>query len=282
MSTQNLTANGKIALAPTYQLTPAHRDDSGNVHVYVAGLNTWRLVNESAHLFRPDATPATDPDAALKAKHSTRCVEMGWWLLHELDDGESCETADDVATTPAPAESAPYTPPATWHPGRCYCAVFAGSHHVPGMRQVGLYGAVCKGDQVAPHDASTCPACLAGATDGPPPASARRAATGYGTYAVLSAEYHRNGVSGLGFFVGFVRGLDGEHAGRILQVTTLLSRDGEATEYDAIPVFVTDPTDPTQKFRGDNFVDVAWAVVDTVDDQWEARMNELAARNANR
>lgn len=94
----------------------------------------------------------TDP---IKAKHSPRCVEMGWWLLHELDDGESCDTADDVA---------PSTP-ATWHPGRCYCAVFAGSHHVPGMRQVGLYGAVCKGDQVAPHDETTCAACLAGATD---------------------------------------------------------------------------------------------------------------------
>lgn len=55
--------------------------------------------------------------------------------------------------------------PPTYHPGRCYCAVFAGSHHVPGMRQVGAYGSVCKGDRVVPHDASTCPACLAGATD---------------------------------------------------------------------------------------------------------------------
>lgn len=53
----------------------------------------------------------------------------------------------------------------TYHPGRCYCAVFAGSHHVPGMTQPGAYGTQCKGDRVAPHDTSTCGACKAGATD---------------------------------------------------------------------------------------------------------------------
>lgn len=57
------------------------------------------------------------------------------------------------------------TNPPTYHPGRCYCAVFAGSHHVPGMTQPGAYGTQCKGDRVAPHDASTCGACTAGATD---------------------------------------------------------------------------------------------------------------------
>jgi hypothetical protein len=65
----------------------------------------------------------------------------------------------------AAAESDAYTPPATWHPGRCYCAVFAGAHHIPGMTQPGAYGTQCKGDRVAPHDASSCGACLAGATD---------------------------------------------------------------------------------------------------------------------
>jgi hypothetical protein len=223
----------------------------------------------------------TDPDAATKAKHSPRCVEMGWWLLHGLDDGASCDTADDVATPPAAAKSAPYTPPATHHPRRCYCGQFAPGH-APGLLSRAGLAASCNGDAGQPHDPETCPACLAGATDGPPPASARRADTGYGTYAVLSAQYHRNGGGGIGFFVGFVRGLDGEGAGNVLQVTTLLSRDSEATEYDAIPVFVTDPTDPDAKFRGDNFVGVAWAVVDTVNDQWDARMAELAARNANR
>jgi hypothetical protein len=190
---------------------------------------------------------------------------------------------DEMAAAPlAPLPAAPkYTPPATHHPRRCYCGRFAGGH-IPGLLAPIASDPACVGDAVKPHDPETCGACLAGATDGPPPASARRADTGYGTYAVLSAQYHRNGSSGLGFFVGFVRGLDGEGAGRVLQVTTLLSRDSEATEYDAIPVFVTDPTDPTQKFRGDNFVGVAWAVVDTVDDQWNARMAELAARNANR
>lgn len=55
--------------------------------------------------------------------------------------------------------------PSTYHPGRCYCAVFAGSMHAPGLVQVGLYGSRCKGDRVAPHDASTCGACIAGALD---------------------------------------------------------------------------------------------------------------------
>lgn len=57
------------------------------------------------------------------------------------------------------------TNPSTYHPGRCYCAVFAGGHHVPGMTQPGAYGTQCKGDRVAPHDASKCGACVAGATD---------------------------------------------------------------------------------------------------------------------
>jgi hypothetical protein len=65
----------------------------------------------------------------------------------------------------AQTAAAQATPPATYHPGRCYCAVFAGGHHVPGMRQAGAYGSVCKGDRVAPHDASSCGACCAGALD---------------------------------------------------------------------------------------------------------------------
>ncbi len=65
----------------------------------------------------------------------------------------------------AQVEAAAVTPPPTYHPGRCYCAVFAGSHHVPGMYQAGAYATQCKGDRVAPHDATSCPACIAGATD---------------------------------------------------------------------------------------------------------------------
>lgn len=238
MSTRNLTANGTIALAPTYELKAAHRDDAGNVYVFVTSLKTWRLVNESAHMFRPDATtPAADSDA--------------------------------------------YVPPATHHPRRCYCGQFAPGH-APGLLSRAGLAASCQGDAVEPHDPETCPACLAGATDGPPPATARRAETNYGTYVVLSAQYQRNGVGGLGFFTGLVRALDGEMVGRILQVTTLFSRDSEATEYDQIPVFVTDPTNLDDKFRGDNFATVAWAVVDTVSDQWDARLAELEARNNNR
>lgn len=119
MSTKNLTANGMIALAPTYELKSAHRDDAGNVYVFVKGLNTWRLVNESAHLFRPDATP--------------------------------------------PAADT-YTPPATWHPNRCYCGRFGGGH-IPGLRAPIRGDKSCEGDRVRPHDESTCGACLAGATD---------------------------------------------------------------------------------------------------------------------
>lgn len=118
-----------------------------------------------------------------------------------------------------------------------------------------------------------------------PPDTARRAQTGYGNYVVLSARYQRNGGGGIGFFTGLVRALDGEMAGRVLQVTTLLSRDHEAVQYDQVPVFVTDPTNPTDPdggFRGDNFVDVAWAVVDTVGDQWDAQIAELGALNHNR
>lgn len=185
--------------------------------------------------------------------------------------------AADAAPTPA---SAGYTPPATWHPGRCFCGRFGGGH-IPGLRAPIRGDKACEGDAVRPHDASTCGACLAGATDGPPPADARHAATPYGNYAVVSAKYHRNGQGGIGFFVGTIHAIDGELAGRRLQLMTLLSRDSEATEYDAVPVFVTDPSDPDAAFRGDNFVGIAWAVVDTVHDQWDAHMAELEARNAN-
>lgn len=187
---------------------------------------------------------------------------------------------EQAAVAPAPASTG-YTPPATWHPNRCYCGRFGGGH-IPGLRAPIRGDKACEGDAVRPHDASMCGACLAGATDGPPPATARHAATAYGNYAVVSAKYHRNGMGGIGFFVGTIHAIDGELAGRRLQLMTLLSRDSEATKYDAAPVFVTDPSDPDAAFRGDNFVGIAWAVVDTVNDQWDARLAEMAARNANR
>lgn len=180
--------------------------------------------------------------------------------------------------------STSYTPPATHHPKRCYCGRFGGGH-IPGLRPPIKGDPACVGDAVKPHDAETCGACLAGATDGPPPDTARRAETGHGNYVVLSAQYQRNGGGGIGFFTGIVRALDGEMSGRVLQVTTLLSRDDGAVQYDQVPVFVTDPTNPTDPdggFRGDNFVSVAWAVVDTVRDQWDDQIAELGARNPNR
>lgn len=98
----------------------------------------------------------------------------------------------------------------------------------------------------------------------------------FGAYEVLSASYQRNGGSGIGFFSGLVLVVDGEMTGRMLQVITLFSRDSEATEYDGVPVFVTDAAnDLDLHFRGDNFVAVAWAIVDIVHEQWDA---DMAAR----
>src|SRR3546814_6274072 len=94
----------------------------------------------------------------------------------------------------------------------------------------------------------------------------------YGAYEVLAVSYQRNGSSGLGFFSGLVLVVDGEMTGEMLQVITLFSRDSEATEYDGAPVFVTNANnDLEQHFRGDNFIDVAWAIVDLMQEKWEDR-----------
>lgn len=62
------------------------------------------------------------------------------------------------------AKSDAYTPPATWHPNRCFCGRFGGGH-IPGLLAPIRGDKACEGDRVNPHDASTCGACLAGATD---------------------------------------------------------------------------------------------------------------------
>lgn len=54
--------------------------------------------------------------------------------------------------------------PATHHPRRCYCGRFAPGH-APGLVGRAAYDNSCAGDTSKPHDAATCPACLAGATD---------------------------------------------------------------------------------------------------------------------
>lgn len=101
----------------------------------------------------------------------------------------------------------------------------------------------------------------------------------YGVYEVLSAEYQRNGSSGIGFFVGLALCVEGECAGETFQIVTLYSRDSEATQYDGAPVFVTNANnDLTEKFMGDNFIEVAWAIVDTVNEQWDANLAALAAK----
>lgn len=66
-----------------------------------------------------------------------------------------------AAAAAAPA-SVDYTPPATWHPGRCFCPKFAPGH-TPGLEP--RYGSECTGDTDVEHDASSCGACIAGATD---------------------------------------------------------------------------------------------------------------------
>ena len=55
-----------------------------------------------------------------------------------------------------------YTAPTTHHPRRCYCPKFAPGH-TPGLEP--RYGNECTGDTDVEHDATSCPACLAGATD---------------------------------------------------------------------------------------------------------------------
>jgi hypothetical protein len=95
----------------------------------------------------------------------------------------------------------------------------------------------------------------------------------YGAYEVLAASYQRNGSSGIGFFTGLVLVVDGEGVGQTLLITTLLSRDPEAEKYDGVPVFVTSAdNDLEQHFRGDNFIDAAWAIVDTVGEKWDAML----------
>lgn len=103
----------------------------------------------------------------------------------------------------------------------------------------------------------------------------------YGTYEVLAASYQRNGSSGIGFFVGLVMGVEGEGKGQMLQIVTLFSRDSEATEYDGAPVFVTDAAnDLEQHFRGDNFIEVAWAIVDTMHERWDAVLEPKTEENS--
>ena len=44
------------------------------------------------------ATFTTQPEDIEKAKHSPRCVEMGWWLLHQFEDGTPCAVPEDDGT----------------------------------------------------------------------------------------------------------------------------------------------------------------------------------------
>jgi hypothetical protein len=95
----------------------------------------------------------------------------------------------------------------------------------------------------------------------------------YGAYEVLSVSYQRNGSSGIGFFSGLVLVIDGEMTGQMLQVITLFSRDSEAVQYDGAPVFVTSAdNDLEQHFRGDNFIEVAWAIVDLMQEKWDVML----------
>lgn len=78
---------------------------------------------------------------------------------------ENAAQADETSADAAPvAKSDAYTPPATWHPGRCYCGRFGGGH-IPGLLAPIRSDKACEGDRVRPHDESSCGACLAGATD---------------------------------------------------------------------------------------------------------------------
>src|SRR3546814_5919343 len=86
-----------------------------------------------------------------------------------------------------------------------------------------------RSDPLFPY--STC--CRTGALMG------KQVKAPYGVYEVLSAEYQRNGGSGIGFFVGLVLCVEGDYVGETLHIVTLYSRDSEAPQYDGAPVFVT-------------------------------------------
>src|SRR3546814_13049053 len=106
----------------------------------------------------------------------------------------------------------------------------------------------------------------------------------------MSADYHRNGVSGRGFYVGIVKhwGDSGEgEEPRLLQIVALPSEDGTATEdvskmtFDngyGVEVYVTDLMVVAKQgtvafgrnsFRGDNFYAEARAIVLQTSTQWD-------------
>lgn len=79
----------------------------------------------------------------------------------------------------------------------------------------------------------------------------------YGTYRVLSAAYHRNGVGGTGFYVGIVEYTGGDFAGQRMHVVTVptpLTEGENAGEIDDAAfwpdIYVTD-LDLAAGTRGD-------------------------------
>lgn len=94
-------------------------------------------------------------------------------------------------------------------------------------------------------------------------------------FVVKSADYHRNGVSGTGFFIGLVEYETGTEDAYVLQVIAIPVQDttGGTTLsfYDnrGVDVFVTSPEMSVKgniafglaSFRGDNYVAEAEAIV---------------------
>lgn len=82
------------------------------------------------------------------------CKVPSSWVT--TDEAPTTGESMDANQTAQPAQQ-----PATVHPGRCYCPKF-GPGHAPGLHGTWI---TCTGDQHLAHDAETCLACVAGATD---------------------------------------------------------------------------------------------------------------------
>lgn len=110
-------------------------------------------------------------------------------------------------------------------------------------------------------------------------------------FEVLSADFHRNGVSGRGFYVGLVRRReDGNDA--IYQIVALPENADDEADLSKITfdgghgveVYVTDLMTVAQRgtvafginsFRGDHFIEEAVAIIRQVRQQWDNQMLRL-------
>lgn len=73
---------------------------------------------------------------------------------------------------------------------------------------------------------------------------------------VRAVEYHRNGVSGVGFTIVDFLWSDEDHTAMETRAVVFEPEDGERPTHYAIL-----SADPTQRWRGDYFIDVLWPIL---------------------